>query len=332
MSNRAYQEVKRDDTIVITGGSGFLGSVLVNNLIKLGYTSVIKTGFNYCRNHYYFDLLSMKQTEEMIEHFEPDVIIHLAAKVGGLGENAKNPGYFFYQNLQMGLNLIHESKKCNLKKFILCGTVCGYPKFTPTPFKEEDMWGGYPEETNAPYGIAKKTLMELTRAYHKQYNFPAINLIPVNLYGRGDRSTHVIPDLMRKFWEAKENNKSCVEIWGDGSATREFLHIDDCCEGFIAALEKHNDPEPINLGSGEEISIRELVYLLAKIFEYNGEVFFDGDKNWNGQPKRLLDISRAKERLGFESRVGFEDGLMDMCAWFRNEKEKEEEKKEKGGS
>ena len=308
--------------IIITGSAGFLGSHLYDKLKEEGKYEVVGVGHK-TRSHRvdtYCDLNSAHQFNRMYDHLRPDILIHLAATVGGIGENAENPGLYFHNNLIMGFNLIEEGRKYGgLSQFILCGTICSYPKFTPTPFKEEDIWEGYPEETNAPYGIAKKALMEMGLAYKKQYNFPAVNLLPVNLYGPGDRSTHVIPDLFEKFWKAK-NNREDVTLFGDGSATREFLYVSDCCEAFKLALSKDLSPDPINIGSGFEITIKELAGKIAGLFEFEGEILYDESKP-NGQPKRLLDISRAKERLGYAPEVDFDEGLKKMFLWFLKDKQ-----------
>ena len=310
--------------IVITGAAGFLGSHLYKRLKKEeegANLEVVGVGHQTRSPHltYYANLNSTHSVNRLYHNLKPDVLIHLAATVGGIGDNAKNPGLYFHNNLRMGFNLIEEGRKYGgLSKFILCGTICSYPKFTPTPFREEDIWNGYPEETNAPYGIAKKALMEMLIAYKKQYDFPGVNLLPVNLYGPGDRSSHVIPDLFEKFWKTKQEGGN-VTLFGDGSPTREFLYVSDCCEAFRLVLNKDLSPSPINIGSGFEITIKELAEKIAKLFEFQGELIFDPSKP-NGQPKRLLDITRARARLGYTPKVYFDEGLKKMFDWFIQDK------------
>ena len=257
----------------------------------------------------------------MYNHKQPDVVVHLAATVGGIGANKENPGRFMYENLVMGTNLIEAGRHEGLKKFIMVGTVCSYPKFTPVPFKEEDIWNGYPEETNAPYGIAKKALMQLIISYKEQYGFNGINLIPVNMYGPHDnfdpKISHVIPALILKFHEAmKHDDHSPVSIWGTGSASREFLYVDDCAEAIVRAMGYHDDPQPINIGTGKEITIKNLSHLVAEKMGYTGQMIFDTTKP-DGQPRRCLNTNRATSDLGFTAKTMFEEGIVKTIKWFR---------------
>ena len=308
--------INRGDSIVVTGGTGFLGHAVVSKLESKGYTNVSSIGSaNY-------DLRSFDAVESMYNHRQPDCVIHLAATVGGIGANKENPGRFMYENLVMGTNLIELGRHEDLKKFIMVGTVCAYPKFTPVPFKEEDIWNGYPEETNAPYGIAKKALMQLIISYKEQYGFNGINLIPVNMYGPHDNFdpsiSHVIPALILKFYQAMQvEPHSPVSIWGTGAASREFLYVDDCAEAIIKAMECHNDPQPINLGTGQEITIKNLAHLVAEKMGYNNHMIFDTTKP-DGQPRRCLSVDRATESLGFDAKTSFEEGIEKTIEWFRN--------------
>jgi len=248
-----------------------------------------------------------------------DIIIHLAAVVGGIGINKDNPGKFFYDNLMMGVQLVETSRLAKIPKVVLIGTICAYPKFTEVPFKEEDLWDGYPEETNAPYGLAKKMLLVQSQAYRKQYGFNSIYLLPVNMYGPGDNfdlySSHVIPALIRKCVEAVQNNKDYIEVWGTGKASREFLYVEDAARGILLAAEKYNSSEPVNLGAGFEITIKELVYKIAKLTDFKGEIRWDSSKP-NGQPRRSLDVSKAKKLFGYEAKVNFDEGLKRTIDWF----------------
>ena len=257
---------------------------------------------------------------KLLWHTTPDVVIHLAAHVGGIGLNQVAPAELFYDNAIMGIMLMHESRKAGVKKFVQIGTICAYPKNTPTPFKEEELWNGYPEDTNAPYGLAKKMLLVQAQAYRKQYGFNAIYLLPVNLYGPGDNfkedSSHVIPALIKKFVLAKEERKQSVTVWGTGNPTREFLYVEDAARAVVMAMEKHDKPEPINLGSGNEISIRELAFLIQRRTGYKGKVLFDPSKP-DGQPRRRLDVSRAKKLFGFEAKTDFDKGLTETIEWYK---------------
>ncbi|MCC6710918.1 MAG: GDP-L-fucose synthase [Candidatus Pacebacteria bacterium] len=305
----------KNKTILITGGAGFLGSHLVAQIKEKNPKKIIIP-----RSKDY-DLREKTVCAKLVKNV--DVVIHLAANVGGIGYNQEFPGTLFYDNLMMGIHLMEEARKAKVKKFVGIGTICAYPKFTPVPFKEENLWNGYPEETNAPYGLAKKMLLVQSQAYKQQYNFNSIYLLPVNLYGPGDnfdpKSSHVIPALIKKFVEAKEKNKPAVEIWGTGKPTREFLYVEDAARAIVLATEKYNNAEPVNLGSSFEISIRELAQTVKKVVGYKGKVVFNTDKP-DGQPRRKLDVSKAKKEFGFESEINFEDGLKKTVAWYERNK------------
>ena len=296
--------------VLLTGATGFLGQnlepVLSEDYEVVGYGSEP------------WDLRDQSKVEYIVQKIRPDVIVHAAGSVGGILANKENPGKFMYENLIMGTNLIHQAMKYRVPKFILLGTVCSYPKHTPVPFKEEDIWNGYPEETNAPYGIAKKTLMRLVEDYHEQYDFNGVNLVPVNMYGPHDHfnlaSGHVIPALILKFYEAIKSGKD-VKVWGTGEASREFLYAPDCAEAIKLAIQKDVGPEPINIGTGKEIKIIDLAETIADLMSFNGTIFFDSSKP-DGQPRRCLDTTRAKERLGFEATTDLETGLKSTIEWF----------------
>ncbi len=299
--------------ICITGGAGFLGHHLVENIKRRGATDIfIPTIEKY-------DLVRQNDILRMLDDSRPDVIIHLAAHVGGIGANREHPAEFFYDNLMMGVQLMHEAWKKGVEKFVAIGTVCAYPKFTPVPFREDDIWNGYPEETNAPYGLAKKMLLVQAQSYRQQYGYNALFLIPVNLYGPRDNfrpeSSHVIPALIKKCVEAKEAGAKEVVIWGDGSPTREFIYVEDAAEGIAAATEKYNSSEPVNIGSGNEISIKDLANLIARLTGFDGNLVFDTSKP-NGQPRRGLDVSRAEELFGFHAKMSFEEGLRKTIEWY----------------
>jgi len=305
----------KNKTILITGGAGFLGSHLVAQIKEKNPKKIIIP-----RSKDY-DLREKTVCAKLVKNV--DVVIHLAANVGGIGYNQEFPGTLFYDNLMMGIHLMEEARKAKVKKFVGIGTICAYPKFTPVPFKEENLWNGYPEETNAPYGLAKKMLLVQSQAYKQQYNFNSIYLLPVNLYGPGDnfdpKSSHVIPALIKKFVEAKDKNYPSVEIWGTGKPTREFLYVEDAARAIVLATEKYNNAEPVNLGSSFEISIRELAQTVKKVVGYKGKVVFNTDKP-DGQPRRKLDVSKAKKEFGFESEINFEDGLKKTVAWYERNK------------
>lgn len=309
-------------TIVITGGGGFLGKSLYDILIAGDNDyNIIPLGGKKD-----WDLTQTKYVDAMLAHHRPDVIVHLAARVGGIGANKANPGLFMYENLAMGMNLIESCRKYgNLKKFIMVGTVCSYPKFTAVPFRESDIWNGYPEETNAPYGIAKKALIEMLIAYKNQYNFNSTNLIPVNMYGPRDNFdpaySHVIPALILKYKRAIKLNLNKVEIWGTGEASREFLYVDDCSKAIEKSIEIETGPQPINIGTGSEIRIKDLSLLIAEKCGYSGDIIFNTGFP-DGQPRRCLDTTMAKTKLNFEAKISLEDGLEATLDWYNNNEER----------
>lgn len=316
----ATQPFWTDKRVTVTGGAGFLGSYVVKKLQERG-----------CRHIFVprskdYDLREKEAIVRMYEDSRPDIVIHLAAVVGGIGANQKYPGKFFYDNAIMGIQLIEEARLFEVEKFVCVGTVCAYPKYTPVPFKEEDLWNGYPEETNAPYGLAKKMLLVQLQAYRQEYGLNGIYLLPVNLYGPGDNfdleSSHVIPALIRKCVEAKKNGEGKIVVWGDGngSPTREFLYVEDAARAVLLATERYNKGEPVNLGAGFEISIKDLVELIAELTGFDGEIAWDTSKP-DGQPRRRLDTSRAKEKFGFESKVALREGLKRTIEWYENHKE-----------
>jgi len=300
--------------VCVTGGAGFLGSFVTEKLRQRGAREI------FIPRYPEYDLVQPQDVERLLDDSRPDVIIHLAAHVGGIGANRLHPAEFFYDNLMMGVQLMHQAWKRGVEKFVAIGTVCAYPKYTPVPFREDDLWNGYPEETNAPYGLAKKMLLVQAQAYRQQYGFNAIYLLPVNLYGPRDNfdleSSHVIPALIRKCIEAQESGQKTVEVWGDGSPTREFLYVEDAAEGILLATERYNGPEPVNLGSGFEISIRDLAELIRRLTGFEGELVWDTSKP-NGQPRRALDISRAEKYFGFRATTNFEEGLRRTIEWYR---------------
>lgn len=300
-------------SVCVTGGAGFLGKVVVRKLRERGVKDIFIPTLDR------YDLTRLVDINQMLEDAKPDLIIHLAAQVGGIGANREHPAEFFYNNLMMGVQLMHRSWETNVGKFVAIGTICAYPKYTPVPFKEENLWDGYPEETNAPYGLAKKILLVQSQSYREQYGFNSVFLLPVNLYGPGDnfdpKSSHVIPALIKKCVEAKEHGEDQIVVWGDGSPTREFLYVEDAAEGILLASEKYNRSDPVNLGSGFEISIKDLVELIARLTGFEGRLVWDTSKP-NGQPRRGLDTSRAKEYFGFKAQVPFEEGLKNTIAWY----------------
>lgn len=303
----------RGKRICVTGGAGFLGSFVTEKLRSYGAELFVPTIDRY-------DLVHLTDIQRMLKDADPQMIIHLAALAGGIGANRARPADFFYINLMMGVQLMHEAWKYGVDKFVAIGTVCAYPKFTPIPFKEENLWDGYPEETNAPYGLAKKMLLVQAQAYREQYGFNAIYLMPVNLYGPGDNfdleTSHVIPALIRKCIEAQERGDAQVVLWGDGSPTREFLYAGDAADGILLAGERYNGDQPVNLGSGMEISIKDLAELIAQLTGFSGKLVWDTSKP-NGQPRRALDTSRGESYFGFRAQVSFEEGLRQTIEWYR---------------
>lgn len=299
--------------ICITGGAGFLGTHLQAQLRKRGAKEL------FIPTYPEYDLVKSEDITRLYEDAQPDIVIHLAAKVGGIGANREKPGEFFYDNLMMGVQLLHQAWQRGIEKFVAIGTICAYPKYTPIPFKEEDLWNGYPEETNAPYGLAKKMLLVQSQGYRQQYGYNSIYLLPVNLYGPGDNfnpaSSHVIPALIKKCVDAREAGESEIIAWGDGSPTREFIYVEDAAEAIVLATERYNASEPVNIGSSFEISIKDLTELVTRLTGFTGAIRWDTSKP-NGQPRRKLDTSRAKEYFGFESHTNFEDGLKRTIAWY----------------
>jgi GDP-L-fucose synthase len=298
---------------MVTGGGGFLGRAVV---ARLGHAGVREI---FVPRSSQYDLRTADGVRAALADGRPDVVIHLAAVVGGIGANRENPGRFFYENAAMGIELMEQARTSGVAKFVQIGTVCSYPKFTPVPFHEDDLWGGYPEETNAPYGLAKKMLLVQGQAYRQQYGFDVIHLIPVNLYGPGDNfdpaSSHVIPALIKKCIDAREAGADHIEVWGTGSASREFLYVDDAADGIVLAAERYDDADPVNLGVGSEITIRDLVELIVRLTSFRGDIRWDPTKP-DGQPRRALDTSRARERFGFVARTSFEAGLRATIAWY----------------
>jgi GDP-L-fucose synthase len=307
--------ITKDLKIVVTGGAGFLGSAVTRELERRGARQVVSP------RRRDFDLVHEADVVRLYETHRPDVVLHLAAVVGGIGANRENPGSFYYQNMVMGALLMEHARRTGVKKFVAIGTICAYPKFTPVPFKEEDLWSGYPEETNAPYGIAKKALLVQAQAYRDQYGFNAIYLLPVNLYGPRDnfdpKSSHVIPALIKKFVEAVERKDDVVEVWGTGRATREFLYVDDAAEGIVLATEHYDGPEPVNLGAGFEISIKDLAESIARLTGFKGRLVWNTSLP-DGQPRRCLDTTRAERFFGFRARTPFEEGLARTIEWYRS--------------
>ncbi|MEK7324593.1 MAG: GDP-L-fucose synthase [Chloroflexota bacterium] len=300
--------------VVVTGGAGFLGSFVVEQLRAKGCRDI------FVPRSKDYDLVQMGAVKQLYSDHTPDMVIHLAARVGGIGANQANPGKFFYENLMMGTQLMHESWRAGVAKFVAIGTVCAYPKFAPVPFHEDDLWNGYPEETNAPYGLAKKMLLVQAQAYRQQYGWNSVFLLPVNLYGPGDNfdpaSSHVIPALIKKLVEAQKAGQDHMVAWGDGSPTREFLFVDDAAEAIVLAAEHYNKPEPVNIGSGWEISIKNLAETIAQQVGFKGGIRWDTSKP-NGQPRRKLDVSRAEAEFGFRARIDFEEGLRRTVEWYR---------------
>jgi GDP-L-fucose synthase len=300
--------------VVVTGGAGFLGRFVAKRLQAYTDVEVIVPRSSQ------YDLVQPANVKRLLQDTEPDLVIHLAAVVGGIGHNQKNPGRFFYDNLIMGTQLIEESRLVGVKKFVAIGTVCAYPKFTPVPFREEDLWNGYPEETNAPYGLAKKMMLVQAQAYREQYGFNAIFLLPANLYGPGDNfdleTSHVIPALIRKCLEARRHGRPFIEVWGSGNVSREFLYVDDCAEGIVLAAKLYNESAPINLGNGREVRIRDLVETIARLSGFEGETRWQVDKP-DGQPRRQLNTNRALQNFGFQAKTSLEDGLRQTIDWYQ---------------
>lgn len=303
----------RDHPVLVTGGAGFVGSHLVAWMREAGYRQVIVP-----RSRDY-DLTREAAVERLYREVNPSLVIHLAARVGGIGANRANPGTFFYDNLMMGALLMEYARRYHVGKFVAIGTICAYPKFTPIPFREDDLWNGYPEETNAPYGLAKKMLLVQAQAYRQQYGLNAIYLLPVNIYGPGDnadpQTSHVIPALIRKCLEGRNRQAASITVWGDGSPTREFLYVEDAAEGILLAAERYDGEAPVNLGSGMEISIKDLVQMICRLTGFTGEVIWDTSQP-NGQPRRCLDTSRAEALFGFRARTPFEEGLRRTVQWY----------------
>jgi len=301
-------------TILVTGGSGFLGRRVVAELRERGYRDIIAPRSTE------YDLRREAEVIDLLDHCKPEAIIHLAAVVGGIGANSAHPGQFFYDNLMMGVQLMEHARRQGVAKFLAVGTVCAYPKFTPVPFTEDRLWDGYPEETNAPYGLAKKMLLVQAQAYRQEFGFNAIYLLPVNLYGPGDNfdpeTSHVIPALIKKCVDAADSGAEEIINWGDGSASREFLYVDDAAEGIVLALERYDDDAPVNLGSGKEITIRNLTTTIAELCGFKGRILWDASKP-NGQPRRCLDVSRARQHFGFQATTEFRDGLERTVGWYR---------------
>jgi len=315
MSENFWQNKK----VIVTGGSGFLGSFVVEKLKQRNAADV------FVPRSSQYDLRQTDEITRMLQDFKADMIIHLAALAGGIGANSARPAEFFYNNLMMGVPLLHQAWQQNVEKFVAVGSICSYPKFTPLPFKEENLWDGYPEETNAPYGLAKKMLLVQAQAYRQQYGYNTIYLMPVNLYGPRDNfnleTSHVIPALIRKAIEAGERGDKELPVWGDGSPTREFLYVEDAADGIIAAAENYNGSEPVNIGSGQEMSIKDLVEMVVRLTDFNGQLVWQTDKP-NGQPRRGLDVSRAKEYFGWSAQVSFEEGMRRTIEWFKENRDK----------
>ncbi|MCX5679383.1 MAG: GDP-L-fucose synthase [Candidatus Omnitrophica bacterium] len=303
----------KNKRILVTGGAGFLGKHLVAKLKERG-----------CRDIFIpfiedYDLVDMKAVKRLYADAKPDIVIHLAAIVGGIGANRENPGKFFYDNLMMGVQMMEVGRQVGIEKFVALGSICAYPKFTPVPFKEENLWNGYPEETNAPYGLAKKMLLVQSQAYRQQYGFSSIFLLPVNLYGPGDNfepnSSHVIPALIKKCCDAVKNNEKKIVVWGTGKPTREFLYVEDAAGAIILATEKYNKSNPVNIGAGFEITVKDLVKLIVKLTGFKGKIIWDKSKP-DGQPRRCLSTSKAKKEFGFKTKTSFEDGLRKTIEWY----------------
>jgi GDP-L-fucose synthase len=304
--------------IVVTGGAGFLGAEVVEELKRRGATDVVVPRSSR------YDLTDAQATRALFEDARPDLIIHLAAKVGGIGANRRHPATFFRDNMAMGLHVLEEARRAGTAKVVVAGTICAYPKFAPVPFREDDLWNGYPEETNAPYGVAKKALLVMAQAYRQEFGTNFVMLFPVNLYGPRDNfdleDSHVIPAMIRKLVEATKAGTSQVDLWGDGTPTREFLYVADAARGLVDAAERYDDSDPVNLGAGFEISMRDLSAKIASLAGYRGATRWDADKP-NGQPRRMLDVSRARERFGFVARTSLDEGLARTVAWYKEHRD-----------
>lgn len=310
-----------NSSVLVTGGAGFLGSHVVQKLQEQSGREV------FAPRSRAYDLRDNMAVIRLFQDTQPDIVIHLAAVVGGIGANRERPGEFFYDNLIMGAQVMEQARLFGVQKFVAVGTVCAYPKFTPVPFREENLWDGYPEETNAPYGLAKKMLLVQAEAYRQQYGFNAIYLLPVNLYGPRDNfdaaSSHVVPALIKKCFDAIDNQHDEIVVWGDGSPTREFLYVEDCAEAIVLAIERYDKPEPVNIGAGFEMSIKDLVHLIADLTGFRGRITWDTSKP-GGQPRRCLDVTRAEGEFGFRARTSFEDGLRRTIEWYRHYRQEQE--------
>jgi GDP-L-fucose synthase len=307
-----------DRRITVTGGTGFLGQYVVKKLGERGCRDI------FIPRSQDYNLVDGDAVKRLYRDARPDIVIHLAAVVGGIGANSENPGRFFYENLMMGVQMMEQGRLAGVEKFVALGTVCAYPKFTPIPFREDDIWNGYPEETNAPYGLAKKMLLVQSQAYRRQYGFNSIFLLPANLYGPGDnfdpKSSHVLPALIKKVFDAKDRGERHITVWGTGRATREFLYVEDAAEGIVLATDIYNGNAPVNLGTGSQISIRELAGLICELSDFKGKLEWDTSRP-DGQPKRTLDVSRAKSEFGFEARTNIRDGLRMTIDWYRDNRD-----------
>jgi len=303
----------KNKRITITGGKGFLGKHLIKAFQDKGCSQITVADLPE------YNLVRLEDVKKLYDETKPDIVVHLAAKVGGIGFNQANPGALFYENIMMGVQLIHEGYLRSIEKFVALGTICAYPKFTPVPFKEDDLWNGYPEETNAPYGLAKKMMLVQSQAYRQQYGFNSIFLLPVNLYGPGDNfdpnSSHVIPALIKKCVDARRSGEPSIEVWGTGQATREFFYVEDAARAIVEATDKYNDSEPVNIGAGFEISIRDLTDLVVELTGYPGKIIWDPTKP-DGQPRRMLDTTRAYQAFGFQAGTNFRDGLKKTIEWY----------------